>query len=564
MSAIITNKLRVFNAQQFIESINEQAALWKEGNNYSEGDIVLYNSNLYVAVGPDGGGVSGGTPPTHTTGIASDGTVSWVFYNKSLYNNVYMAIGQPDAWTDDTNPPTPIDSVGYAFESKDNITAMKKLSPETISLAVPRVNWENDTLYTAYDHDDTEEIIPNGYVLVEANNQFNVYKCLNNSVWRDSSVGVQPTNSTVKPSGTPTSGVIETSDGYVWKFMYSIQLDSALKFLTNDYIPVKFVSNEPDADTADYTQWQIRQNAISNSGSIEWVKVIDDDTDSGHSGGHGYNQNVVQTGAIVPEGTSTFSVTLSGSNTAIGQNDFTGYTIAFRATGSATTIVRTISGYSYNTSANTASISLETPFATGEGGTGTMILAPGVQVDGDGTGFTGYCLCQGDQVSKVVITNGGTGYTNAVGTVVAGNVSSTLSTSCKVKPIVSPTNGHGFNPVEELGGYYAMVALKLMYDEQDTRSEDGVTNITESVFPVTGDRSVFRQISIISDPIDEYTEKLAYATTYRGPKHNNYGTTGQSIFDVKKGTGKVLYIENRQPVSRAIDQIEDIKVVFEF
>ena len=109
-----------------------------------------------------------------------------------------------------------------------------------------------------------------------------------------------------------------------------------------------------------------------------------------------------------------------------------------------------------------------------------------------------------------------------------------------------------------------MVALKLEYDEQDTRSEDGLTNITESVFPVTGDRSVFRQIVILSDPVDEYTDKLAYGTSYRGPQHPNYGTAGQTIFDIDTGTGKVLYVENRQPVSRAVDQIEDIKVVFEF
>ena len=50
MSAIITNKLRIFNAQQFIESVNEQTALWATGVAYAEGDVVLHQSNLYVAV----------------------------------------------------------------------------------------------------------------------------------------------------------------------------------------------------------------------------------------------------------------------------------------------------------------------------------------------------------------------------------------------------------------------------------------------------------------------------------------------------------------------------------
>ena len=52
--------------------------------------------------------------------------------------------------------------------------------------------------------------------------------------------------------------------------------------------------------------------------------------------------------------------------------------------------------------------------------------------------------------------------------------------------------------------------------------------------------------------------------SYRGPQHPDHGTPDEEPFDIVTGTGKVLYIENRQPVSRAIDQIEDIKVVFEF
>ena len=108
-----------------------------------------------------------------------------------------------------------------------------------------------------------------------------------------------------------------------------------------------------------------------------------------------------------------------------------------------------------------------------------------------------------------------------------------------------------------------MVALKLEYDEQDTRNGN-----TESVFPVvssslSGFDPVFRQIIILSDPVDTSTNKIAYNTTYRGPSHPEYGD-GNSEFNVNAGTGKVLYIENRQPVSRAVDQIEDIKVVFEF
>ena len=110
-----------------------------------------------------------------------------------------------------------------------------------------------------------------------------------------------------------------------------------------------------------------------------------------------------------------------------------------------------------------------------------------------------------------------------------------------------------------------MIAMKLEYDESDARTNDSTqASTTQSVFPVSLAEGVFRQISIITDPTDKNTNRLAYNTTYKGPKHPTYGTANLTKFDIVSGTGKVLYVENRQPVARAIDQIEDIKVVFEF
>ena len=91
MAAIITNRLRIFNAQQFIESLSEQTPLWEGGVSYSEGDVVLYQSNLYIAVESGTSDIS--LPPTHTTGVSSGGSVlRWAFYNVSLYNNLYLGI----------------------------------------------------------------------------------------------------------------------------------------------------------------------------------------------------------------------------------------------------------------------------------------------------------------------------------------------------------------------------------------------------------------------------------------------------------------------------------------
>ena len=117
-----------------------------------------------------------------------------------------------------------------------------------------------------------------------------------------------------------------------------------------------------------------------------------------------------------------------------------------------------------------------------------------------------------------------------------------------------------------------MIAMKLEYDEQSTRYDTSSTPalVTEPMFPTSGSDSVFRQISIVADPLEYGGTIPATEESMRGPKNLQYnksvsGVDGtQTTFDVESGSGKILYTENRQPVSRAIDQIEDIKVVFEF
>jgi len=557
MSAIITNKLRIFNAQQFIEAVNEQTALWSTGEAYTEGQVVLNASNLYVAVSD---GTAGPNAPTHVTGVVSDGGVNWAFYNKSIFNNLFLGIGKHTSWEDDNLPPTPEDSISGRNSAKNALTAVKKINADTITLAVPRINWTTNTQYTMYNYKSSEEVIPNSYVLTEANNQYNVYKVINNKRYLNSSQGVQPTASTVKPTGT-SNALIRTTDGYVWKYMYSIKLDQALKFLTKDYFPVKYITSIPsDTSSADYVQWQVQQNAAASPGAIEWIDIVDDNDNSGHAGGSGYNAMIVESSTTPGEGTTTISLGITGgANIAAAASDYTDYALVYLKDGAATANQRKITGWSFDSNTNTATVTIESAFAAGEGdGTGVVSIAPNVVLTtGDGTGFSAYAHLTGDQVSEIIITNIGSGYTYATAEV-RGTVDPTSVSSAKVEPQISPEVGHGHNPVEELNGYYAMVAVKLEYDEPDTRN-----SVTKSVFPVTGSTSAFRQVSIIADPVDVYTNKLASQTTYRGPANSEYND-GDTQFNIVGGSGKVLYVENRHPITRAVDQIEDIKVVFEF
>lgn len=57
-------------------------ATWAASTNYSAGAYTFYNGNYYQTAA---GGVSGATAPTHTSGSASDGGVTWTYYS-GIYN----------------------------------------------------------------------------------------------------------------------------------------------------------------------------------------------------------------------------------------------------------------------------------------------------------------------------------------------------------------------------------------------------------------------------------------------------------------------------------------------
>lgn len=587
MAAIITNNLRIYNAQQFIESLNESASQWQPSTSYVLGDIVFNKTNLYVCVGGSvttGDEVSGvsssqtGDPgPAHESGVQSDGTLKWLFYNKSSYNNLYLGIGKVDPWGDagdvppgtgggsELNPPTPKDTITDSFKVLSNLLSLKKIDPRDVTLAIPRINWESGLVYTMYEHDKGEEIVPNYYVVTEDDNQYNVYKCINNTKYIDGEI--KEVASTDKPSGHDPDNLFEGSDGYVWKFMYSILLEEALKFLTEDYIPVKHIATDPDGgnpslNNPGHLQWEVQQAAVD--GSIEHISVVNK--------GSGYEQSN-PTGTVVSA--SGKYMTVSDTTCSPTESIYNGYSVYITG-GTGKGQMRRIVKYSGSsivtipTGSSSYVLELDTDWDSGNvpDNTSSYIIGPRIIMNDELT--TGQdCLAlgmlNGGSVVSVNVYNKGKGYTAANAEVSEPNGNN--KNNATIKAIISPSGGHGSNPVEELGGYYGMIDMKLIYDEN-------------GMIPVIGEHAQFRQISVVVDPIEEESGVSCNTEIYRGPKHPEYKVYTSQDTSAKDdafigdetpsnertiyGTGKLLYIENRQQISRAIDQIEDIKIVFEF
>ena len=165
----------------------------------------------------------------------------------------YLFVGRPQPWTittpygggTDSAPPTPLDNVDDEFMYFRDMQAAKRITSTDIQYAIPRHNWTSGTVYDYYRGDygaqwsstttDIVKTVNDGtnlwasttlfYVLSSLNN---VYKCM----WNDGA-----TASTVEPTGT-SNAELTTGDDYVWKYMYTLTTAQVADFLTADFMPV--------------------------------------------------------------------------------------------------------------------------------------------------------------------------------------------------------------------------------------------------------------------------------------------------------------------------------------
>ena len=489
-------------------------------------------------------------------------------FSEAANTQMYIYIGRLQEWPNSDTVPTPTDSIQETdYEPWRNMIAAKKVTPSDVSFSIPRYNWTSGTVYTEYDQKSTTYDNNNFYVVTT---DYDVYKCLFNN---------RGAASTVKPSGTSTS-IITTSDGYKWKYMYSISAADAIKFVTTSYIPVKTLVVDDGT-----TQWDVQQAASNNS-----IDIIDV-TANGSS--YAYRANTLS--AV----TNSTSVTLDTS--ASGSDDtYTGsalYVVAGLGAGQ----VANVTNYVGSTKVATLSAGITiTPNSSS-----SYHIGPRIIINGDGTGAKAYANVAAGQVTHVNMINVGSGYSRANVTISDGSGSGATAVAR-----ISPPGGHGSDPVRELGGYNVMLNVR-------------VTGTEGNNFPTNND---FRIVGLMKDPLtsnDILATSAAYDQTTRltvtgisgGPfirdemvsggtssaigrvvsfaNTNASGTSGElrvvdvqgsfttepvfantssgsgtisavSTPELKPFSGEVMYRENRAVVSRTADQVEDIKIVVRY
>jgi len=492
-------------------------------------------------------------------------------FSEAAPSLIYMYIGRVDAWPNGDTVPTPTDTVSKSrYEPWTNMIAAKRVTAADTTYSIPRHNWVAGTVYAEYDNTSTSLYDDQSYVV---SSTFNVYKCMFNNYGA---------GSTIEPTSTGTT-LTTTSDGYIWKYMYTISAADTLKFVTTGYVPVKTLASDDGS-----SQWTVQQAA--SNGAIEIAKLT--------SNGTGY---VYRSNTFVSV-TNTSVMVLDGS--ASGTDNYYTNASLFISSGVGSGQVQAISAYN----GTSKTVTMSTAFPVSPDASSTFHIGPNINITGDGSNASAYATVSGGILSKITMVNTGTNYSRATFTLTDGSGGSGAAAAATAR--LSPPNGHGADPIGELGGHNVMLNIRLSGTEGGT-------------FPTDND---FRVIGLIKDPLlangsiatassYDQTAKLTVSgiavSTFQADEQvtgdstgaqgrmvsfantNGSGTAGilsltnvigsfgtetvtantstttatASTFTLgafQPNKGDVIYIENRPVTSRSADQIEDVKLVVRY
>jgi len=180
-------------------------------------------------------------------------------------SSLYCFLSKVDPWLDDNDPPTPTQDQKYIKQVFKNMFVAKNITSNDISPVIKRVDWTTGVTYDYYRDDvDMFEVDGSGnpiYNFYIRNQYDQVFKCLCNA-------GVP---STVEPYFEPgsygTNNIYLGADGYKWKYMYTIDTGSKVKFMNADWLPIPVGANTPNPLISAAAAGNIDVINITNGGS---------------------------------------------------------------------------------------------------------------------------------------------------------------------------------------------------------------------------------------------------------------------------------------------------------
>jgi len=355
---------------------------------------------------------------------------------------------------DETIPDIPNTNDAVNIDVYKQMVFGKKVSNTDVRIMIPRYNWSSNTVYTAY-RGDVDITACNYYAVVNAVSSHHVFKVLDNK---------NGAPSTIQPNFNDTGADDEyysTSDGYVWKYMYTIDGSNFQKFATEEYIPVV-----PNAN--------VTGNAVS--GAIDVIVV-----DYAGSNYNTYLSNTFISSDLTIGGDPTvFTI----ANNASSSNNFYNSSFLYIKDGTGIGQIKKI--VDYTVIGNSKKVTLASSFDITPDSTSVYEITPSILFEGDGVGAVARALVNtssSNSISGVEIINRGSGYT-FVNPIVQGNTGGVTNTAL-VSAVLGPKGGHGKDPEAELGGKYLGISVTFANSESGT-------------IPTSND---YRTIGLLKDPL---------------------------------------------------------------
>ena len=568
MAAIISEKFRIFNAKQFLESLSEASAtnmyffVGRPQKWYAYLEIYNVSGTFQVGETVTGGGLSGTVQEVNPNSLllAVVNATSAPASGSTMTGGTSSATAKASTYryaTEDA-PPAPIDNQIEKTAVYDDLIAAKRITSTFARLVAPRYNWSLSTnpKFDMYRPNYSPTPGGGGAIGVQTalgssalsgskyyvmNSNYEVFKCLYNGQTPANATGI---NATYEPKTSPTAGqgtyanglFTESATGYIWKYMYTLSTADVIAFLSSDFLPMGTYAGPAAVD-----------------GAIHIAVIKDGGANMPTSGTVYVGVDGDGTGAIVKITTSAGGAISSVEMQAAG----TGYTYGN---------VRLVNGNVYTDTglSNAATI------AANATGAVEVIMSP--------EGGHGADLAA-EFFAKRVMTNIRLTYAEGSGDFPVDN------DFRRIGIIQDPFN-YGTTTVASASTLRGTAAVKLTgsgdytIDEEITQTVSGGTAKGRVVSwdSTNGILKYFQSPDLHTHngkvlAFDHASNNVTGATSSTArPIDANQDTAladisftdGKANPEIAPNSGDIVYIENRRQITRAADQIEDIKLVIEF
>ena len=500
MAAIITEKFRLHNAEQFYESFSEAS------------------KNVYYLM------IGKSTPFSTTTSGGTDGA-----------------------------PPSPADDVSSNFYEWDQSIALKNIASSDTTYALPRRNWTDGTTYDMYEANiSSDNTTTSGATNLYDSTFF--FKTVDNRVYK-----VLDNNGGTAYSGSePTSESTSPFElgGYVLKYMYTITASNQTKFLTTDFMPVATDSSVSGAATDGKIESLIITAGSGYTAGTYYAAVYGDGSNAGTSSG-AVVSIIVTSGGII----SSFGLT-AGTDTTIYAGG-TGYTYGTVNLGSSYTFSDAALSSASSMGSGTGGVVQVVISPKGGHGYNAIEELGGhyVMTRATLTGAENDDVLTGNDFRNIAIVIDPTTYgTSTVASsstyrqTYATKLTSTSGTF-SVDEKISQTSTAAIGKVVEWDS-----TLSILYYQQEKYGDFGTNSTTGAYVAFSGANEITGATSSATGTPDSTADS---AVTLANQNTISF-TNGYANPELQPDSGNIIYSENRKPISRATDQSEDIRIIVEF